>query len=149
MRAGLRQGRDRLAAPAAPATLHAMLDHLVATLPLLLKLPGDVADGCIRQVFPVYYRAFAALSALAGLAAWGRLDAIALGAVAAAGLFASLWLMPRINAASNASRGDHAAAARFGRLHRLSGLVNCPADGRGPGGVHLARGLSHGASSVL
>jgi hypothetical protein len=122
-----------------------MVDHFLATLPLLLtgiilggmaffafvfaplvfmKLPGEVAGGFIRQVFPVYYRAFAALSALAALAAWGRVDALVLGVIAAAFLFAWLWLMPRINEARDAARGDDAAAVRFGRLHRLSVAIN-------------------------
>jgi hypothetical protein len=122
-----------------------MLDHLLATLPLLLaglvlggmvffafmfaplvftKLPGDVAGGFIRQVFPVYYRAFGALSALAALSAWGQVEALVLAAVAAAFLFAWLWLMPRINAARNASPGNDASATRFGRLHRLSVAIN-------------------------
>lgn len=122
-----------------------MLDHLVTTLPLLLtglalggmaffafvfaplvftKLPGAVAGGFIRQVFPVYYRVFAVLAALAALSAWGRVDALVLGAVAAAFLFAWRWLMARINVARDASPGSDAAAARFGRLHRLSVVIN-------------------------
>lgn len=122
-----------------------MLDHFVATLPLLLtglilggmlffalvfaplvftKLPGDIAGGFIRRVFPVYYRVFAALSALAALSVWGRVDMLVLGAVAAAFLFAWRWLMPRINEARDASRGGDAAGARFGRLHRLSVAIN-------------------------
>ena len=125
--------------------MHAMLDHFLTVLPLLLtglvlggmmlfafvfaplvfmKLPGEVAGGFIRQVFPVYYRVFAALSAFAALTAWGHVEALVLGAVAAGFLFAWLWLMPRINAASDASRGNPAAAGRFGRLHRLSVAIN-------------------------
>jgi hypothetical protein len=52
------------------------------------------------------------------------MDAIVLGAVAAAFLFAWLWLMPRINQARDASPGGAAADARFGRLHRLSVAIN-------------------------
>jgi hypothetical protein len=88
------------------------------------KLPGDVAGGFIRQVFPVYYSAFGALSALAALSAWGQVEALVLAAVAAAFLFAWLWLTPRINAARSASPGNDASATRFGRLHRLSVAIN-------------------------
>ena len=47
-----------------------------------------------------------------------------LGVVAAAFLFAWLWLMPHINAARDASPGGNGLAARFGRLHRLSVVIN-------------------------
>lgn len=91
---------------------------------VFIKLPSDTAGAFIRQVFPVYYQVFAATSVLAVLSAWGRAEAVVLGVVAAAFLFAWLWLMPRINRARDASHGEPAAAARFGRLHRISGLVN-------------------------
>lgn len=122
-----------------------MIEHLVTTLPLLLtglvlggmtffafvfaplvfiKLPAETAGSFIRQVFPVYYRVFAAAAALAALAAWGRIDAIVLALVAGGFLLAWLWLMPRINQARDVSAVDAAAGARFGRLHRLSVLIN-------------------------
>jgi fatty acid desaturase len=122
-----------------------MLDQLLTTLPLLLtglvlggmtffgfvfaplvfaKLPADTAGGFIRQVFPVYYRVFAIVCALAALAAWGRLDAAVLALVTAGFLFAWLWLMPRINQARDSAAEDAASGTRFARLHRLSVLIN-------------------------
>ena len=83
------------------------------------KLPADTAGAFIRQVFPVYYRVFAAGSALAAVSAWGYWEAWILAAVAAGFTFAWLWLMPRINAAR-----DESAQDRFGRLHRLSVIIN-------------------------
>lgn len=122
-----------------------MLDHVLTFLPILLtalilggmvffafvfaplvfaKLPENTAGAFIRQVFPVYYRVFAALSVLAALSAWGRWDALVLAALAAGFLFGWLWLMPRINSARDASTQDGAAASRFGQLHRTSVVIN-------------------------
>jgi hypothetical protein len=82
------------------------------------KLPATIAGGFIRQVFPVYYQVFTAVTAFAAVAAWGRIDALILVFVAAAFLSSWLWLMPRINHASDTG------SKQFGRLHRLSVAIN-------------------------
>lgn len=89
------------------------------------KLPADVAAGFIRQVFPVYYQSLAVLSVLAAALLWHRREGAVLAGVGALFLFSLLWLMPRINAARDASRAGAAdAGSKFALLHRTSVLIN-------------------------
>ena len=91
------------------------------------KLPADTAGRFIRAVFPWYYDAMAALSALAALACVIFEPMLAAVLVANAGAFlaARFALMPAINNARDAGlQGDGVSSARFGRLHRASVLLN-------------------------
>ena len=83
------------------------------------KLPGKTAGGFIRDVFPVYYVTFAAVSLIAAALAAPRIDAVVLAVVGALFLLARYWLMPKINGARD--RGDD---RRFNGLHRLSVVIN-------------------------
>ncbi len=94
---------------------------------VFIKLPAETAGGFIRSVFPVYYAAMAASSAVAGLLLLPQWTAAVMLAVSATFLAARFALMPRINAARDASlaaAGDAGAKRRFARLHRLSVIVN-------------------------
>lgn len=83
------------------------------------KLPAKTAGGFIREVFPVYYVAFAGVALIASLLAIPRIDALVLAVVGGLFLLARYWLMPRINAARD--RGENRS---FDRLHRLSVIIN-------------------------
>ena len=83
------------------------------------KLPGKTAGGSIRDVFPVYYVTFAAVSLIAAALAAPRIDAAVLAVVGVLFLLARYWLMPKINTARD--RGDD---PRFNGLHRLSVVIN-------------------------
>jgi len=91
------------------------------------KLPAETAGAFIAAVFPVYYAAGLALSALAaGLAAAPAPgEAALLAAVAVLFAVARFGLMPAIEARRDASRaGEPAARAIFRRLHGISMVVN-------------------------
>jgi hypothetical protein len=83
------------------------------------KLPAKTAGGFIREVFPVYYVAFAGVALIAALLAIPRIDALVLAVVGGLFLLARFWLMPRINAAR-----DQGENRSFDRLHRLSVIIN-------------------------
>ena len=86
---------------------------------VFVKLPAKTAGGFIREVFPVYYIAFAGAALLAGAFAIPRIDALILAIVSGFFLLARFWLMPKINQAR-----DQGEARRFERLHRLSVFIN-------------------------
>lgn len=91
------------------------------------RLPATHSGPFIRQVFPVYYLWVLGTSALAGVALLfvRPFDALAMFVVAGGAGWLRQWLMPAINAASDAAQaGDAVARARFARGHRLSVLVN-------------------------
>ncbi len=83
------------------------------------KLPAKTAGGFIREVFPVYYVAFAGVALIAALLAIPRIDALVLAVVGGLFLLARYWLMPKINAAR-----DQGENRSFDRLHRLSVIIN-------------------------
>lgn len=108
--------------------LGAMLFFSGVMAPLIFaKLGLEVAGRFIRQVFPWYYLVVIVLSGAAALALLllRPADAVALAAVALAGIIARQSLMPRINRARDAVlAGDPVADRRFSRLHRLSVWIN-------------------------
>lgn len=88
-------------------------------------LPKEQAGSLIGQVFPVYYWSGFVLSAAALLLGGGRVDRIALAAVAALFLAGIFGFLPRIEALRDlANAGDAAAKAAFGRWHGASMAVN-------------------------
>lgn len=105
-----------------------MLFFGVVIAPLVFRvLPAESAGAFLRAFFPNYY-------------VWGLVAAVLAAAMAAfadpislllslvvAGLFiyARQSLMPKINAARDASlTGDQSAKTRFERLHRSSVVIN-------------------------
>lgn len=91
------------------------------------KLPAATAGAFIRAVFPLYYKVMGAAAVAAGLMLLPGGEAWIMLAVGAAFLAVMLVLMPRINAARDASlAGADAgpAAKRFSRLHRASVAIN-------------------------
>lgn len=94
------------------------------------KLPAATAGEFIRAVFPVYYKVMGAAATAAGVLLLPRADGVVMVAVGAVFIVVMMLLMPRINAARDASlAGDgpergSAEARRFARLHRLSVVIN-------------------------
>ncbi|MBR0654000.1 DUF4149 domain-containing protein [Plastoroseomonas arctica] len=91
------------------------------------RLPGEVAGGFIRAVFPVYYLFVLINAALAAVALAFDLpiDAAVMAAVAALTLWLRQGLMPRINRLSDAVKaGDASAKPGFDAGHRLSVILN-------------------------
>ncbi|MDZ3836698.1 MAG: DUF4149 domain-containing protein [Rhodospirillales bacterium] len=94
------------------------------------KLPAATAGGFIRAVFPVYYKAMGGASLAAGALLLPQGEAFVMIATGALFFAVMLLLMPRINAARDASlaadaeRTAPAAAKTFSRLHRLSVVIN-------------------------
>lgn len=86
---------------------------------VFVKLPAKTAGSFIREVFPVYYIAFAGVAMLAAALAIPRIDALVLAIVAGFFLLARFWLMPKINQAR-----DQGENRSFERLHRLSVFIN-------------------------
>jgi hypothetical protein len=95
------------------------------------KLPFETAGAFIRQVFPWYYLTMGITTLIAmialvlgasGAASWES----ALTALVLLGfIFARQLLMPMINHARDAeTAGEANAAHRFGRLHRISVVIN-------------------------
>jgi hypothetical protein len=86
--------------------------------------PGTAADF-LRQIFPAYYGALTAVTALAALLLWDRWQTPVLAMTALLFVFARYGLMPRISRARDARLdGDEAEARTFVRLHRLSVVIN-------------------------
>lgn len=93
------------------------------------KLPAATAGGFIRAVFPVYYKAMGGASLAAGALILPQGQAVVMIAVGAVFFAVMLLLMPRINAARDASLAANAgatapAAKTFSRLHRASVVIN-------------------------
>lgn len=105
-----------------------MLFFGVVVAPQVFRsLPAEQAGIFLRAFFPNYYlwglllAVVAALVALPQSAIAGLLCAL----IAVLFLFARQYLMPRINAARDASvDGDAAASQRFSRLHLFSVVIN-------------------------
>ena len=94
---------------------------------IFIKLDAPVAARFIRAVFPWYYLVIIVLAALAALLLVGEslLLALIMAAVALAGVYLRLWLMPRINRWRDQGKaGNDVAQARFDAGHRLSVWVN-------------------------
>ena len=101
-------------------------------------LDREAAGRFVSAVFPRYYAVGAVLGALALAAAaarafqpgWRRADGLALGLVAlmlALTVYAWVVVLPAAHAAREAMRDagpGGAPAARFARLHRISGALN-------------------------
>ena len=87
---------------------------------LFTALPVPDARLLIRKAFPHFYLFVIGAASLAALLVWpsDRLAAMLLAAIALSTVPTLHWVMPRINAATDA--GDR---ARFGRLHGLSVLI--------------------------
>ncbi|MCU0893536.1 MAG: DUF4149 domain-containing protein [Rhodospirillales bacterium] len=112
------------------AVFGGMLFFAFVYAPLVFtKLPAAQAGAFIRDVFPVYYKAMGGTAIAAGAFLLPRGEAILMIAVGAVFFAAMLMLMPRINAARDASLagkgGATAPAAKtFSRLHRISVVIN-------------------------
>jgi hypothetical protein len=94
---------------------------------VFVKLPGDVAGGFIRAVFPWYYLFVLGVAALAAalLAVEAPVASGVMAAVAAGGVVAREVLMPAINRHRDRQMaGETGAARRFDRLHRSSVVLN-------------------------
>lgn len=94
---------------------------------VFVKLPGDVAGGFIRAVFPWYYLFVLGVAALAAalLAVEAPVASGVMAAVAAGGVVAREVLMPAINRYRDRQMaGETGAARRFDRLHRSSVVLN-------------------------
>ena len=86
------------------------------------KLPAATAGGFTRAVFPVYYKAMGGASLAAGALLLPQGQAFVMIATGAVFFAVMLLLMPRINAARDASLAAEAgattpAAKSFSRLH--------------------------------
>lgn len=93
------------------------------------KLPAATAGEFIRAVFPVYYKAMGGASLAAGALLLPQGQAFVMIATGAMFFAVMLLLMPRINAARDASLATDAgrmapAAKTFSRLHRASVVIN-------------------------
>jgi hypothetical protein len=108
--------------------LGGMVFFTVVIAPIVFRvLDADAGGRFIRALFPVFYLYVLATSAVAAasLAPLSLTAAALMAAIALCTIWLRQWLMPRINAASDARRaGDTAAAARFDRGHRLSVIAN-------------------------
>ncbi len=89
------------------------------------KLPPDISGPFIREAFPVYSLAMAALTFLAGALFIGTQNSVLLFLVFALFIFGWKVLMPIINKYRDAQlAGDTSSAKPFERLHRASVLLN-------------------------
>ena len=94
---------------------------------IFVKLPGETAGPFIRQVFPWYFLAVAAVFAIAALALAPRHPGLAVltAAMALLGGLNRQVLMPRINRhRDRLLEGEEAARHPFDRLHRASVGIN-------------------------
>jgi hypothetical protein len=89
------------------------------------KLPPEISGPFIREAFPVYSLAMAALVLIAGVLFMGTADSILLFLVFALFIFGWKVLMPIINKYRDAQlAGDASSAKPFERLHRASVILN-------------------------
>ncbi len=88
-----------------------MLFFSAAFAPLVfMKLPGEAAGRFIRQVYPVYYSAGAAVALVAVLVSYWSLPCLVMALVGFAFLVARFWLMPEINRHRDLGLAGDAAA---------------------------------------
>ncbi len=106
--------------------LGGMVCYAFFLTPLVFRfLEGPVRADFLRRTFAVYYRSGAVLAILAALPIWYRGEALALAAVGVTFVLVLALLLPAINRARDGRDvGDEKATARFGRLHRLSVMIN-------------------------
>ena len=89
------------------------------------KLPPEISGPFIREAFPVYSLAMAALAFLAGVLFMGTQNSLLLFVVFALFIFGWKVLMPVINKYRDAQlAGDSSSAKPFERLHRASVILN-------------------------
>ncbi len=89
------------------------------------KLPPEKSGPFIRQVFPVYSQAMAALTLLAAIMIWNQPEAIAVGVVFVFFVVGWLIIMPIINRYRDAQLGGQKDAAKpFKMWHKLSVAIN-------------------------
>ena len=119
-------GTQALAALATALALGGMTFFSFAMAPLVFRtLERESAAAFMRAAFPLYYRLMAALTGAAAVLGWGRPEAFPLIAVCAVLVYLWLVFLPRVNRYRDAkTAGDADAARAFGRLHRISVLVN-------------------------
>ncbi|QPH55966.1 DUF4149 domain-containing protein [Pontivivens ytuae] len=93
---------------------------------VFIRLPIEVAGPFIRQVFPAYFAAVAALFALGAVLSLSQpLIAVVLLAMSLLGALNLFGLMPAINRLRDRElAGDATAKKRFDLLHRLSVAIN-------------------------
>ncbi len=117
---------ETLAALMAALALGAMTFFSFAIAPLVFRtLERETAALFMRAAFPVYYRLLAGLTGAAAVLGWSRPEAIPLAVVCA--VFVYLWLvfLPRIEGyRAGRLAGDAEDTRAFGRLHRISVIVN-------------------------
>lgn len=117
---------DALATLLSALALGGMAFYSFVMAPLVFRtLAPETAAGFMRAAFPVYYRLMAALTGAAAVLAWPRVEALPLLAVCAAFVLLWLFLLPNVNRYRDGkAAGEPAAIAAFGRLHRLSVIIN-------------------------
>ncbi len=108
--------------------LGSMVFFAAVTAPSAFRfLPLEMSAQYLQGIFPRYYLWCEALATLATLAAIpvGAAVAGVVAAVAAAFFASHRLLLPKINIArAGRAAGDEIAAARFGKLHRISVMIN-------------------------
>lgn len=106
--------------------LGSMIFYAAFMTPLVFRfLERPVAASFLRSVFPLYYQVMAILSVLAALPIWYRMEASVLAGMAVIFVLIKTFLLPVINRARDArDAGDEEGTKRFGRLHRLSVIIN-------------------------
>ena len=88
-------------------------------------LPAEAAGTFLRRIFPRYYDVLTVTAVIAALLAIGSWSGLVLAVVVLLFVTARFWLMPKINAARDASlAGDGEAKRRFGTLHGASVAIN-------------------------
>ena len=89
------------------------------------KLPPEISGPFIRQAFPVYSQAMAAMPLVAAITIWNYSLSINLVGVFVFFVLGWLWLMPKINHYRDEQlRGNEKASKSFNLLHRLSVVIN-------------------------
>ncbi|MEM6293963.1 MAG: DUF4149 domain-containing protein [Myxococcota bacterium] len=109
----------------AGAMLGAMVFFAGVVAPVVFKaLPEASARTFLRTLFPRYYDVLAVVAFVAAVFAFASWHGAMLAGVGGLFVFSRFGLMPKINAARDASASDEAAATRFERLHKLSVWIN-------------------------
>jgi hypothetical protein len=89
------------------------------------KLDPKISGPFIREAFPVYSQAMAAMTLAAALSLWSFYESVYLLIVFIFFIWAWLWLMPKINLyRDDQLQGNHKAGKIFNFLHRLSVGIN-------------------------